>query len=225
MTELRSPLIVVNFKTYSEVEGPKAIAIAQACKEVAKDTGACIVACPPLVELSRVAASIDLPIFSQHIDSKSAGANTGWVTAKGVKATGAIGTLLNHSEHRMMLYDISACVKSAKEAGLITIACADSPDTGKIIASFEPDYIAIEPPELIGGDISVTEAKPEIVMQGVEAVHRVDAHIPVLCGAGVKSGKDVKKALELGAKGVLLASGVVKAKDPKVVLRDLVSQI
>jgi len=47
----------------------------------------------------------------------------------------------------------------------------------------------------------------------------------VLCGAGVKTGKDVKRALELGAVGVLLASGVVKSKDPKKALQDLVSLI
>jgi triosephosphate isomerase len=49
--------------------------------------------------------------------------------------------------------------------------------------------------------------------------------VPVLCGAGVKTGKDVRRALELGAKGVLLASGVVKAKDPRKALQDLVSFI
>ncbi len=47
--------------------------------------------------------------------------------------------------------------------------------------------------------------------------------VRVLCGAGVKTGKDVAAALSLGAEGVLLASGVVKAKDPYSVLRDLVS--
>jgi triosephosphate isomerase len=83
----------------------------------------------------------------------------------------------------------------------------------------------VEPPELIGGDISVTNAKPEVVVEAVRAVHRVDASIPVLCGAGVKNGQDVKKAIELGAKGVLLASGVVKAKDQRQALRDLIRLI
>lgn len=224
MTELKAPLIVVNFKTYAEVEGPKALDVALACQDVAAETGVSIVVCPPLVELSKVASAVKVPVFSQHVDAKAAGANTGWITARSVKAAGGIGTLLNHSEHRLMMYDIMACVKASKDAGLLTIVCADNSDTAQKVAAFEPDYIAIEPPELIGGDISVTDAKPEAVREGVEAVHRVGAHIPVLCGAGVKTGKDVRKAVELGAKGVLLASGVVKAKDPRLVLRDLVAK-
>ena len=46
--------------------------------------------------------------------------------------------------------------------------------------------------------------------------------IPVLCGAGVKTRADVEKAMELGAAGILLASGVVKAEDPGAVLTELV---
>jgi triosephosphate isomerase len=45
--------------------------------------------------------------------------------------------------------------------------------------------------------------------------------IPVLCGAGVKNGEDVRKAKELGAKGILVASGVVKAENPEEAIRDL----
>ena len=53
-------------------------------------------------------------------------------------------------------------------------------------------------------------------------VRKVDPNVKVLCGAGVKTGKDIRKALELGAHGVLLASGVVKAKDKRATLMDLV---
>jgi triosephosphate isomerase (TIM) len=225
LTELRTPVIVVNFKTYAEVEGTKALEVAIACQEVSKETGKTIVVCPPTVELSRVASNLKVPVFCQHTDSKNRGANTGWITPHGVLSSGAVGTLLNHSEHRMMMYDLKASIDACKEAGLITIACADSPETAAIIASFGPDFIAIEPPELIGGNVSVTDAKPEVISKGVEAVHAVAPNILVLCGAGIKTGTDVKKALELGTKGVLLASGVVKSKDVKVTLRDLVCKI
>jgi triosephosphate isomerase len=49
--------------------------------------------------------------------------------------------------------------------------------------------------------------------------------VRVLAGAGISTGDCVKKAIELGADGVLLASGVVKAKNPEEVLFDLVSKI
>ena len=83
--------------------------------------------------------------------------------------------------------------------------------------------MCIEPPELIGGDISVTTANPGIVSNSVEAVKSINDKVKILCGAGVKNGKDVAKAIELGADGVLLASGVVKAKDKEGVIRDLAS--
>jgi triosephosphate isomerase (TIM) len=223
LTELKAPIVVVNFKTYREVEGIRAIEIAKVCEDVSERTGTTIIVCPPTLELARVAQAVHIPVFCQHTDAKSAGANTGWITPSAVRSTGANGTLLNHSEHRLMLYDISASVNECKSAGLTTIVCADSPQTAMIIASYEPDFVAVEPPELIGGNVSVTDAKPEVVQKAVQAVHRVDSHIPVLCGAGVKNGKDLRKAMELGAKGVLLASGVIKAKDIKATLIELVT--
>ncbi|MFA5313602.1 MAG: triose-phosphate isomerase [Methanomassiliicoccales archaeon] len=225
MTELRTPVIVVNFKTYAEVEGAKVLDVALACQEVSEETGRSIVICPPTVELSRVASGFKVPVFCQHVDAKNRGANTGWITPQGVVSAGAVGTLLNHSEHRLMMYDLKASIEACREAGLITIACADGPESAAIIAAFKPDFIAIEPPELIGGNVSVTDAKPEVISKGVDAVHDVSPEMPVLCGAGIKTGTDVRKALELGTMGVLLASGVVKSKDVKATLKDLVSKI
>jgi len=86
-----------------------------------------------------------------------------------------------------------------------------------------PAFIAVEPPELIGGDISVTSADPSIVSDTVAAVKSVNPNVRVLCGAGVKNGEDVAMAIKLGAEGVLLASGVTKANDVDSVLADLVS--
>ena len=96
-------------------------------------------------------------------------------------------------------------------------------DEARALAALNPTMIAVEPPELIGGDISVTSADPEIISATVAAVKEVNPNVRVLCGAGVKNGADVAAAIELGAEGVLLASGVTKASDPGYVLLDLVS--
>jgi len=133
--------------------------------------------------------------------------------------------LINHSEHRLILADIDTCISRAKELNLDQIICSNNIATSKAIAAFSPDFIAVEPPELIGGDISVTSADPGIVSGSVDAVKKIDGNVKVLCGAGVKNGKDVSKAIELGADGVLLASGVVKAKDKEQVVRDLASGV
>src|SRR2546426_9139088 len=70
--------------------------------------------------------------------------------------------------------------------------------------------------------VSVTTAKPEVITKAVDRIRAGNPRVSVLCGAGVKARKDVAKALELGTVGVLLSSGVVKAKDPEKALRDLV---
>jgi len=218
----KDPAIIINFKVYSEIEGQKALYLAQICNRIADETGANIIACPPMVELSYVADQVEIPVYSQNVDPKKPGSGTGFTTPSLVKAAGATGTLINHSEHKQPAEDVGTCVQMCKDLDLVTCVCADTIDVAKDLAKFSPYYIAVEPPELIGGDISVTTANPGIVSGTVEAVKSVDKNVRVLCGAGVKNGNDVKTAVELGAEGVLLASGVTKASDPNAVIRDLI---
>ncbi len=225
MNKLSTPAIIVNFKAYREVEGFRTREIARICDDLSSESGVSIAICPPMVHLADVASLVNVPVLSQHVDPQTPGSHTGWVTPSMVKAAGARGTLINHSEHQISDEDISRCVGLCRELGLTTIVCADTAETARRLASILPDFIAVEPPELIGGDVSVTTAKPEVVSNAVEAVCSVDAGIGVLCGAGVKNGKDVRKALQLGAKGVLLASGVVKASSVEKALRDLIQFI
>jgi triosephosphate isomerase len=219
---MRAPVVIINFKAYAEVQGDRAVALAEACQDVSDETGVIIAVSPPATELSSVSRAVTVPVFAQHIDARRPGAVTGHITPELARAAGATGTLLNHSERRMVLADLALGVQLCKGAGLITCVCTDTRATSAAAASLEPDLIAVEPPELIGGDVSVTDANPQIVSDAVNAVHRIDQEIQVLCGAGIKNGRDVQKAIELGAAGVLLASGVVKAKEPRKVLADLV---
>lgn len=222
MTELRLPAIIVNFKTYREVEGAGALELARICDDVARESGASIAVCPPTVELGEVARQVDVPVLAQHIDDRELGSSTGWVTAETVKATGASGSLINHSEHPLSSDCVAKVIENCRRNGLVSCVCADSTAAALKLAKLGPTMLAVEPPELIGGDISVTKAKPEIVSGTVEGVRAVAPKVPVLCGAGVKNRADVRKAIELGAQGVLLASGIVKAKDQRAALLDLV---
>lgn len=225
MTEIPLPVIVVNFKAYREVEGPRATHIATICEEVMEESGISIALCPPLVELSAVCSAVINPVFSQHVDPLGPGPYTGWITPSMVKAAGAKGTLINHSEHKIPEDKVGETVDLCRTSSLESIVCAETPEMARRLARFSPDFIAVEPPELIGGDVSVTTAKPEIVEDSVNAVGEVDKKIVVLCGAGVKNGKDVRAALDLGTQGVLVASGVVKAIQIKNALYDLISMI
>ena len=225
MSELRLPAVIVNFKAYAEVEGAGALRLAEACQEVAEQTGVSIVVCPPATSLGEISRVATIPVYAQHVDARRPGAATGRLTTELIRATGAKGSLINHSEHRLLLADIGAVVTMCRENDLTTVVCTDTSATSAGAASLGPDFIAVEPPELIGGNISVTDAQPEVVEHTVKAVQRIDENVRVLCGAGIKTGRDVKRAVELGADGVLLASGVVKAKEPTKALADLVQYL
>lgn len=222
---VQAPRIVVNAKVYPEVTGADgALRLAQACAAAAAEAGTVIGLAPPLVELAGLGRRRDLQgvrLFAQHVDGTPPGAGTGWVTAEAVRAAGATGTLLNHAEHKLPHEPLRAAFARAREAGLATLLCADSQAETEALALLAPTYLAVEPPELIGGDVSVTSADPRIVSAAADAVRRLSPRTLPLCGAGVKTGRDVAAALELGAHGVLLASGVVKAPDPLAALRDL----
>lgn len=208
------PTILVNFKTYEKATGNKAFELAKICEKVARDTGKNISIAVQSTDIKPITDTVSIPVLGQHIDPIDYGSNTGFILPEAVKEAGASGTLINHSEHQVD--NIKDRVKKAKDIGLSTVVCADTADKGKEIESYKPDSIAIEPPELIGGKVSVSSAKPELVKEAVDKIN-----LPVLVGAGVHTKEDVKKAIELGAKGVLLASGVTKANNPEEVLKEL----
>jgi len=216
-------LIVLNLKTYSEATGARALALSKICDDVAKETGAKIVVCPQAVDLRLIISEVEIPVFAQNVDNVKPGSNTGWTLPEAIAESGVEGCLVNHSEHRMKIADIEAVIGKLREFSLTSIVCTNNINVSKACAALHPDYVAVEPPELIGGDISISSAQPDIISGSVDAVKDVNDEVGVLCGAGVKNGVDVAKSIELGSEGVLLASGVVKAKDPKSVLMDLVS--
>jgi triosephosphate isomerase len=136
-----------------------------------------------------------------------------------------VGSLVNHSEHRLKLADIEHVVDRLRGCDLDSVVCTNNAAVSRAAAAVHPTFVAVEPPELIGGNISVTTADPGIVSRSVDLVKSVAPDVGVLCGAGVKTGTDVAKAIELGTDGVLLASGVALADDVGAVARDLASGI
>jgi triosephosphate isomerase len=220
---MNRPLIVINCKVYREGTGRRADIIAQSAQDIADESGVTMAIAPTFTDLHRIAHHFDIPVFAQHLDGIAPGAFTGHITAETIRSAGARGTLLNHSERRITLADIDASIRAAKEHHLETIVCTNNDATSAAAAALVPDYVAVEPPELIGGKISVSEADPDIIRRSVAAVQRIHPEVRVLAGAGIHSGTCVKTALDLGTEGVLLASSVVKAEEPGLVLRDLIS--
>jgi len=226
-TKIITPCIILNYKTYAQGYGPAGFELTRIMEELARSSGVCLAAAAGPIDLGNYAGSCDLPLLAQHVDPAVFGSFTGSVLAEAVAGTGAVGTLVNHSEHRLRLADIGTVIERCRQVDLQTVLCTDTVTTTAAGAALGPDFLAVEPPELIGGDISVSTARPEVVSGAVEAARAVaegqgNPVVPVLCGAGVKTRTDVATAMDLGAQGILLASGVVKASDPKGVLEDLI---
>ena len=213
-----TPLILVNLKTYIEGTGKKALELAVKAEKVSRETDVCIGLAPQYVDIPQLAKVVSIPIFAQHIDPIKPGSFTGHVLPEAVKDAGATGTLINHSERRLKLAEIDAAIRRARELNLVQVVCTNNASVSTSAAALKPNFIAIEPPELIGTGIPVSKAKPEIVAETVELVKQVNPEITILCGAGITKGDDVAAALKLGTKGVLVASGIVKAKNPHKVL-------
>lgn len=207
-------MIIVNFKAYSEASGENAVEIAEACQRAAEETGERLVIAPQPQDLLRLEGSVET--FAQHVDPVDPGSHTGHLLASGIKEAGASGTLLNHSEKRLEDETIRRSIEKARENGLTTVVCAQDPGECEKYSRMEPDFIAYEPPELIGGDVSVSEAHPELIGKAVER-----SRVPALTGAGIHSRADVEKSIELGTRGVLVASGIVKSGDPYSAVKEM----
>jgi triosephosphate isomerase len=219
-SKLQTPIIIVNFKTYLEATGQRAVALAKQAEKVSKETGAQIVVAPQYADIWRVAEAVEIPVFAQHIDPIKPGSHTGQVLADAVKEAGAVGTLINHSERQMKLADIDTIVKIAIEKDLISCVCTSNPFISAAVAYLHPEIISIEPPELIGSGVAVSKTKPEEVTKTIQLVRKVNSEALLLCGAGISHGEDVSVALKLKTQGVLAASAIVKAKDPYVILHE-----
>jgi triosephosphate isomerase len=215
------PFIVLNFKTYKEASGEYALRLAKAAENVQRKTGLNFIVASQAIDLKEIAAAVRIPVYAQHTDYAAIGKSTGNIIAENLMDINVHGTLLNHSEKRLDARIIQKTVLRMKEIDLKTIVCVANNTEAKkysAIKPVRPDFIAIEPPELIGGETSVSSAKPDIIEKAVKAC----AGVNVLVGAGIKDNNDLKVALSYGAKGVLLASHFVMSKDPEKFLMDLI---
>ena len=162
----------------------------------------------------------ELEFYAQHVYPVDYGASTAHYSIESLMDLGIAGSLLNHSEMRVDERTISKTMDKANAMGFPIVICAESAIEAEKFSPLRPEFIAYEPPELIGGNISVTSAEPEIIMDVVEKCSKLT--MQVLVGAGVKNNGDMRKSLELGARGVLVASGIVLADNPLLSLTSLI---
>ncbi len=214
--------VIVNFKAYREGSGRMALELAKIAEDIAGRCDEYIAIAVNALDLAEIAREVSIDVFAQHVDAIEFGSHTGRINAEMIKEKGAKGSLVNHSERRLKLADIDFVVSKLRELELMSIVCTNNVSTTAAAAALKPDYVAVEPPELIGTGIPVSKAEPEVVESSVKAAKNVNPDVKVLCGAGITCHEDYVAALDLGAEGVLLASGIVKAKDRKAAFEELV---
>ncbi len=209
-------MLIINLKAYEAGVGNNIEHFRNRLSELDEEITNKIVICPQTVDILRL-KNEKIDVFAQHIDDNSYGSYTGSNLGNALKEAGITGTLINHSEKRLSKSEIESRVKTAKELNITSVVCAQTPEECGEYSKYKPDFLAYEPPELIGGDISVSTANPDLIEEAV----RKSGDISTLTGAGIKSKEDVKKSIDLGCEGVLVASGVVKAKKPEKVIKEL----
>jgi triosephosphate isomerase len=205
-------MLIINYKAYRRAIGKKAEKIT---REIEKGAEEEVIISPQTADLGKIDTELD--VFSQHVDGVDTGSHTGSNQINALKEAGTSGSLINHSEKRLEDEEIRKSVEKCREEGLTSVVCAQTPEECEKYAEFNPDYIAFEPSELIGGDKAVSTEEPEIISEAVEK----SGEVKTLTGAGIKSREDVEKSIELGCEGVLIASGVVKSEDVEKTVKEL----
>ena len=217
--------LIVNFKNYPEIMGEGSVGLALAIKRAAEGAGVEAIAAPPIPMISLVASKTGVRVYSQTVGSKAGEKTTGAVLPEAVKAAGASGTILNHSESRRTPGELRKLVPRLLSLELGVCLCTRTAGEAAKLSLLVPTYLAVEPPELIGSGVAVSKARPELVKKTVSAARKAGFEGKILCGAGIVSGADVAKAVELGADGVLVASSVVKAADWESKVRELANSL
>jgi triosephosphate isomerase (TIM) len=212
--------IIINFKNYEEVSADGAIRLGQTARQVAEKLQVEIILAPPHPVLALIAREIEIPVICQHIDDEKMGPSTGFMVPEIAKSYGAKGSLINHSEHRIGMNSIARLVERLRRVGMVSIVCAQEPQEVVEISTFEPDFIAIEPPELIGSGRAVSKENPTVITKSIEGA---GSRSRIICGAGISNKEDVSKAMELGSHGILVASGVIKATSWEKKITELAS--
>ena len=173
-------MLYINFKTYEQGTGERALRLAEMLYRVRLVSGITVVPVVQAVDLYRVSGIEWDWAWCQHADPVEYGANSGWALPEGIKKNGGNGVMLNHAERKINYNSkiknqnskndleevnlLRKAVERCRAVGLSVGICADSLEEVEAVVGLRPDWIAYEPPELIGSkELSVSTPKPDVV--------------------------------------------------------------
>lgn len=221
--ELIPPFFEIGPKAY--LYGKEVLSLAEFADELCEKYNVQIIFTPQYVDIPLLARETkNLLIFAQHMDSLEIGRGVGSVLPEAVKAAGAEGVLLNHAEKPLPFEIIQRTIQRADEVGLASMVCAGSLEEVEIIARINPNILLAEPPELIGVGKRGADDQ-EAIRKINELVWEINPEILVLHGAGISCGQDVYEIIALGAQATGSTSGIIKAKDPFVMMEEMIHSV
>ena len=222
---VQAPLFSISFKSYREAVGENAVRLAKIAAEVSSKTSVCPMVVPQVADIYRIAQNVPIAIVAPHVDPVPASGHNGAVVVEAVREAGAIGCMLNHADMKLTLATIRETISRAKEVGLLTMVCVESPQEAQMIAMLHPDIIHAELPSLIGTDSAVSKVDAGFVSDSVRLAKEMYPQVLVTCGAGIRTSEDAAAAIRLGADGVGASRGVVQSENPSRTIKDIVSSI
>ncbi|PIP63498.1 triose-phosphate isomerase [Candidatus Roizmanbacteria bacterium CG22_combo_CG10-13_8_21_14_all_34_12] len=209
-------MIILSLKTYKESTGEVAIKLLSCVKKISEETGVKIVPAVQPTDIYRVKKELGIEVWAQHMDPIEPGKNMGWLSPYALKEAGATGVVINHSEHKMSDDMVKKTLDKAKEYRFANVIIGFNLEMIIKFDSWGPDFVSYEKEDMIGTGVSMLTQEAENIKKLVAVLKN-----PLIIGAGISTGEDTKQAVKLGAKGAILASGFVLAKDPEAKLREL----
>lgn len=210
--KITPPFFEIGSKAY--LYGRDVLKLARHADKISKKYDVQMIITPQYVDIPLLAREMEnVLVFAQHMDSLEVGRGVGSVLPEALKAAGAAGVLLNHSEKRLLKDELERTIKRADQIGLATMVCADTLEDAAVVAQMEPNIIIAESPDLIG--VGGRDANDQFAVRSInETVWEINPDIRVLHGAGIRCGQDVYDVIAAGAQGAGSTSGIILSNDP-----------
>jgi len=219
--KIKSPFFVINPKSF--LDRKTSLEMARHANDIAKNYEIDVLFTAPFTELADIVRDCpNLIVTAQHVDDIQPGDAMGKTSIDSLAQVGVKAVVLNHANHPLSTSALTNTIQHAKEKGIQTIVCADSVLEAKAIAILQPDVVLAEPTELIGKE---QISSRNYVTSTIQAIKTVNQNVLIEQGAGIRTEKDVKELMDLGADGVGVTSGIVKANNPLDMMEKMIRTV
>jgi triosephosphate isomerase len=208
-TMISSPFFEIGPKTY--LNRTDLLKLVEAASAASVEHGVAVMVTPPALDIEAVKTTgPDLWVFAQSMDAALPGRSTGAILPEALKAVGADGVMLNHAEKPVSDAALPGAIARAREAGLLTMVCAQDVEEAKRYASWGADMILAEPHHLIG---TASRSDRAWIPHVNDAVRRVSPDVLIMHSGGIADEHDVRAVISKGAAGTGCTTAIVQAPD------------